>query len=81
MMGRDIMSIIETIDSYRDLSALSPEQLKKLCDELRERIINVVLDRGGHLASSLGAVELIVGLLRVFDPGEDRIIFDVGHQT
>lgn len=75
------MSLLGAIRDYRDLRALSREELLELCGELRERIIDVVLDRGGHLASSLGAVELIVSLLRVFDPADDRIIFDVGHQT
>lgn len=79
--GERAMSLLGTIRDYRDLRTLSPEEATALCGELRERIIDVVLDRGGHLASSLGAVELIVGLLRLFDPAEDRIIFDVGHQA
>lgn len=78
MNGKDSMT---SAYDYRNLRTLSREQLDRLCQELRQRIIDVVLDRGGHLASSLGAVELIVGLLRVFDPAEDRVIFDVGHQA
>ena len=51
-----------------------------LCGLLRARILDVVSRTGGHLASSLGAVELIVAIHRVFDTGRDRLVFDVGHQ-
>ena len=49
--------------------------------EIREKIIEVVLENGGHLASSLGAVEIAVALSEVFDPGRDRVVWDVGHQA
>ena len=49
--------------------------------EVRARILEVVGANGGHLASSLGAVELAIGLVRVFDPARDRVVWDVGHQA
>lgn len=75
------MALLENFNDFRDLKGLPKEALPDLCEELRQRIIGVVMNNGGHLASSLGAVELIVSLLRVFDPGNDRIVFDVGHQS
>jgi len=73
-------SILEKIDSPKDLKELSEAELKQLANELRERIIETVSKTGGHLASSLGAVELTVALHRVFDTPRDKIIWDVGHQ-
>ncbi len=75
------MSILENLHGYEGLKALPEESLPQLCREIRELMVGVVLKNGGHLASSLGAVELIVALLRVFDPRKDRIVFDVGHQA
>lgn len=60
---------------------LAADELPALARALREEILSVVSRTGGHLASSLGAVELVLGLLRVFDPARDRIVWDVGHQT
>lgn len=56
------------------------EQLKALCETLRERIKSTVMSNGGHLASNLGAIELTVALHYVFDLPKDKVIFDVGHQ-
>ena len=64
-----------------EVKALPPEKLQKLADDVRAHIIEVVGSNGGHLASSLGAVELAMGLVRVFDPASDRIVWDVGHQA
>ena len=75
------MTLLDKIQDYRSLKNLTPESLELLASEIREMIISVVLENGGHLASSLGTVELILALLRSFDPLEDRIIFDVGHQA
>ena len=75
------MSLLDDISSPGDVRKLPPEQIPRLISEVRQRIINVTLKNGGHLASSLGAVELIVALLRTFDPEKDRIVFDVGHQS
>ncbi len=63
-----------------DLHCISDEEAEKLCVQLRQRLIETVSQTGGHLASSLGVVELTVALHRVFDTGEDRLVFDVGHQ-
>ncbi|MCF7877204.1 MAG: 1-deoxy-D-xylulose-5-phosphate synthase [Candidatus Omnitrophica bacterium] len=73
--------VLETINSPKDLRAKNLEELKTLSQELREYIIEVTSKRGGHLASSLGAVELCVALHFCSDTPKDKIIFDVGHQT
>jgi 1-deoxy-D-xylulose-5-phosphate synthase len=75
------MGILENLKDYEGFRQLPKEQLPGLCQEVRELMVRVVTENGGHLASSLGAVELIVSLLRVFDPRKDRILFDVGHQA
>ena len=62
------------------MKAVPKEQLPLLCAQLREEIIRGVSKTGGHLASSLGAVELTVALHRVYDSRRDRLVFDVGHQ-
>ena len=64
-----------------DVRKLSLSEAETLSDEVRRRIIEVTLQNGGHIGASLGAVELIISLLRVFDPDTDKIIFDVGHQA
>ena len=64
-----------------DVKLLPTEQLRNLAEDVRERILETVGENGGHLASSLGAVELAIGLVRVFDPADDRIVWDVGHQA
>ena len=63
------------------LKALSPKEREKLCLELRDKILNTISSNGGHLASNLGAVELTVAMLSVFDYKQDKIVFDVGHQA
>lgn len=73
--------IINHIDSPKDLRRLPIEQLPELCRQLRERIIRECAHNPGHLASSLGAVELTVALHYVFDTPDDRIVWDVGHQA
>ena len=75
------MSILETINSPADVKALPDEKLPELCSELRGFMVKTVSETGGHLASSLGAVELTVALHRVFDTSKDRVVFDVGHQS
>ena len=72
---------LEKIDSPDDLKRLSVEELPVLADEIRKLIIEVVSARGGHLASSLGAVEIAIALHYVFDSPVDRILWDVGHQS
>ena len=75
------MSLLEQINAPADLKPLSRSDLKELAAELREFIIQSVSRTGGHLASNLGVIELTVALHHVFDTPEDRIIWDVGHQT
>lgn len=71
---------LERIDYPSDLKKLTISELETLCREIRELIIDVVSRTGGHLSSSLGAVELTVALHYVFDTPHDKIIWDVGHQ-
>ncbi len=72
--------ILEKIHNSSDIKALSDEEVRQLCGELRRFLINSVSKTGGHLASNLGVVELTVAIHRVFDTREDRLVFDVGHQ-
>ena len=73
--------LLETIASPADLRALSPQQLPTLADELRAFVVDSVAKTGGHLSSNLGTVELTIALHYAFDTPEDRIVWDVGHQT
>lgn len=73
--------LLESIDTPADVKKVSAKDLPALAGEVREAIISGVSQTGGHLASSLGAVELAIGLLRVFDPPRDKIVWDVGHQA
>ena len=73
--------LLENINSIQDLRALPDSTIEKLCDEIRQFLIDKVEQSGGHLASNLGAVELSIALHRVFDSPSDHIIFDVGHQS
>ncbi len=73
--------ILERVNSPEDLKKLTPEELKTLNQEIRDLIVKVVSRRGGHLASSLGAVELCVALGVCLDLPKDSLVFDVGHQT
>ncbi len=74
-------SILKTIQTPQDVKTLSAEQLPTLAENLREKILETVSRNGGHLASNLGAVELTIALLRVFNPPEDAVVWDVGHQA
>ena len=74
-------TILETIASPEDLRRLTWDQLETLTREIRTRIIDVVCQSGGHLASNLGVVELTLALHRAFDFRRDRLLWDVGHQS
>jgi len=74
-------SLLETINDPADLRALDRKQLPQLAEELRTFLIESVSKSGGHLASNLGAVELTVALHYVFNTPDDRLVWDVGHQT
>lgn len=72
---------IDKINSPCELKKLNITQLNELCGEIRELLINSVSQSGGHLASNLGVVELTVALHRVLNAPEDKIVWDVGHQS
>jgi len=74
-------SILDKIDSPADVRQLARSELRGLADELRACVIDNVSKTGGHLSSNLGTVELTVALHYVFNTPEDRIVWDVGHQT
>ena len=73
--------LLDRIDSPSDLKGLSLPQLEKLAAEIRHEIVSTVTTTGGHLASNLGVVELTIALHRIFNSPEDKIIWDVGHQS
>jgi len=73
--------LIEKIKNPADIKKLSITDLKDLADELREIIIETVATNGGHLASNLGAVDLTIALHYIFNSPEDKMIWDVGHQS
>lgn len=75
------MSILETINSPDDLKPLSMDELQQVCTELRQYIIDVVTEIGGHFGSSLGATELTVALHHIYNTPHDKIAWDVGHQA
>ncbi|MBN2058999.1 MAG: 1-deoxy-D-xylulose-5-phosphate synthase [Deltaproteobacteria bacterium] len=73
--------ILDTINSPKDLKKLTLKEMEKLGAEIRSEIIETVSKTGGHLAPSLGVVELAIAIHHVFDTPEDKIIWDVGHQS
>ncbi len=73
--------ILEKLASPAEIRKLRQEELESLAREVRKRIIEVVARTGGHIAPSLGTVELTVALLHVFDSLKDRVVWDVGHQS
>lgn len=73
--------VLGRISSPADLKKLNLEELKKLSEEIRELILRVTSKKGGHLAASLGAVELAVALHYLLDSPKDKIVWDVGHQS
>jgi 1-deoxy-D-xylulose-5-phosphate synthase len=73
--------MIDKIHSVNDLRDLPQEELPELASEIREQIIDVVSRNGGHLAPSLGVVDLTIALHYTFDTPDDRIVWDVGHQA
>ncbi len=74
-------SMLEHINSPADIKNLSLAELEELAEEIRETIVQTVSKTGGHLAPSLGVVELTLALHYVFDTPEDKLIWDVGHQA
>ena len=76
-----IYKLLETVNSPKDIKDFSMEQLRQLCAEIRSYMIECCAVNPGHLGSSLGAVELMVGLHYVYDTPDDKLVFDVGHQA
>lgn len=75
------MAILERIHSHQDLVQLNEQERITLCTEIRQFLISHISQTGGHLASNLGVVELMVAVETVFDTSKDRLVFDVGHQA
>ncbi len=73
--------MLDKISNPQEVKKLSFEELEELAKEVRRRIIEVTAKNGGHVAPSLGATDIAVALLKVFDPLQDRIVWDVGHQS
>ena len=73
--------LLDRIDSPGDLRGLTYEELTQVAQEVRDTIISVITERGGHLASNLGVVELTLALHRVFDSPNDRLVWDTTNQT
>lgn len=73
--------LLDTIAYPQDLRALKPDQLRQVSDELRDFLIQSVSQTGGHLSSGLGTIELTVALHYIFDTPNDRLVWDVGHQS
>ena len=80
-MEKQQLGLLEQIDYPSDLRRLNIDDLPQLCDELRQDIVKELSVNPGHLASSLGVVELTVALHYVYDTPDDRIVWDVGHQA
>ncbi len=73
--------ILDSINEPADLRGLTLSQLEQLAGEMRQRIVTTIDANGGHLASSLGVVELTIALHRIFESPRDKIVWDVGHQS
>ena len=72
--------LLEEINYPVDLRKLKREQLEQVSSELREELINVVSETGGHLGAGLGVVELTIAIHYVFNTPKDKLVWDVGHQ-
>ena len=81
MSNENTFKLLSKINSPADLRKLSIDELPVLCNELRKDIIQEVAVNPGHLASSLGAIEITVACHYIFNTPEDRIVWDVGHQA
>ena len=79
--NRMTYTLLDKVDSPADIKGFSIEELRTLCAEIRHYMIECCSVNPGHLGSSLGAVELMVGLHYVYDTPEDKLVFDVGHQA
>ena len=75
------LKYLKNIQTPKDIRDYNIEQLRELCDEIRNYTIDTVTSVGGHLAPTLGAIELTVALHYVFNTPKDKLIWDVGHQA
>ena len=75
-----VRSLLDGVDSPTDLKKLSMAELETLCQEIRDFVVQIVSETGGHLAPSLGVVELTVALHALYDSPRDKMLWDVGHQ-
>lgn len=73
--------LLDTVNTPDDLRALDRAQLPQLANELREFLVESVSKTGGHLSSNLGTVELTIALHYIYNTPEDKLVWDVGHQT
>ena len=73
--------MLEKINSTEDLKKLTIKEKEELAKDIREYILKIVSENGGHLASNLGVIELTLALESIFDPKKDKIVWDVGHQS
>ncbi len=74
-------TLLERVNSPKDIKGMNMDELRQLCHEIRQYMIECCSVNPGHLGSSLGAVELMVGLHYVYDTPDDKLVFDVGHQA
>src|SRR3990172_9386340 len=74
-------AILDRVSSPSELQGLTPDELKRLASEIRHELVSIASANGGHLASNLGVVELTLALHRVFNSPQDKLIWDVGHQS
>ncbi len=81
MISHESFPLLSAVNSPADLRELDESQLPQFCDELRQYVINSVAVTGGHLGASLGTIELTVALHYVFNTPDDKLVWDVGHQT
>ena len=75
------MKILDKVNTPEDLRKLTLEEKEKLAEEIRQFILEIVSKTGGHLASNLGVVELTIAIHSIFDTPNDKLIWDVGHQS
>ena len=80
-MDKTTYTLLDKVNSPADIKAMSIDELRILCEEIRHYMIECCSVNPGHLGSSLGAVELIVGLHYVYNAPDDKLVFDVGHQA
>ncbi|MCK5087734.1 MAG: 1-deoxy-D-xylulose-5-phosphate synthase, partial [Melioribacteraceae bacterium] len=81
MIDESKYELLSKVDSPKDIRDFNNVQLKQLCGEIREYMIDVISQTGGHFGGGLGSVELTVALHKVFNTPEDILVWDVGHQA